>query len=111
MTTNPEATLMLNADPYWRRTQTASFLFQILRMRMAVLKLAKRISLPALIMQAEQDKSVLISGSRKLFDALASSDKIWKTYPNYAHDSEFEADRSQMDNDIVAWIGEHAGAQ
>ena len=110
MTTNPEATQMLNADPYWRRAETATFLLQILRMRMAVLKLAKRITLPALVMQAEEDKSVLISGSRKLYEALASSDKTWKTYPNYAHDSEFEADRSQMDSDIVAWIGEHAGS-
>ncbi len=63
-----------------------------------------------LFMQAEQDKAVLISGSRKLYEALASSDKTWKTYPNYAHDSEFEADRTQMDRDIVAWIGEHAGS-
>jgi alpha-beta hydrolase superfamily lysophospholipase len=108
MTTNPEAAALLNADPYWRRAQTASFLVQILSMRGAVLKLAKTITLPALVMQAEQDKAVLISGTRKLFDALASSDKTWKSYPDYAHDSEFEADRSQMDEDIAAWIGEHS---
>src|SRR5437764_10622397 len=57
MTTNTEAIQMLNADPYWRRAETASFLLQILRMRMALLKLAKRITLPALVMQAEQDKA------------------------------------------------------
>jgi len=103
MTTNPEAVEMLNADPYWRRAQTASFLVQILRMRMAVLKLAKTITLPALVMQAEQDKSVLASGSRKLYENLASHDKTWKIYPGYTHDSEFEADRLQMDEDIISF--------
>jgi len=33
---------------------------------------------------------------------------IRKTYPGYAHDSEFENDRSQLDNDVVTWIREHA---
>ena len=107
MTTNPEAVEMLNADPHWRRAETATFFVQFLRMRAAALKLAKSITLPALVMQAEEDKAVLISGSRQLYEALASSDKTWRTYPGYAHDSEFEADRSQMDEDIVAWIGEH----
>lgn len=110
MTSNPEAIEMLNADTYWRRKQTSSFLFQILLMRMAVLKLAKQITLPALVMQAGQDKSVLSSGTRKLYDALASGDKTWKGYPEYAHDSELEQDRSQMDNDIVDWISKHAGS-
>jgi alpha-beta hydrolase superfamily lysophospholipase len=109
MTTNPEAIEMLNADPYWRRVETASFVVQILRMRLAVPKLATSIMLPALEMQAEADKSVLISGSSKLFDALASGDKTWKTYPGYAHDSEFEADRSQLDNDITSWILDQHG--
>ena len=61
-------------------------------------------------MQAENDKAVLTSGSRKLYEALASTDKTWQTYPNYAHDSEFEVDRSQMDNNIVSWIQDHASS-
>jgi alpha-beta hydrolase superfamily lysophospholipase len=104
MTTNPEAIQMLQADTFWRRTQTSSFLVQILQMRLAVMKLAKSITLPALVLQAEEDKSVLITGTRKFYDALASSDKTWKGYPGYAHDSELEADRSLMDNDIMDWI-------
>jgi alpha-beta hydrolase superfamily lysophospholipase len=107
MTTNPGAVEMLNADPHWRRAETASFFLQIQRMRMPVLKLAKSITLPALVMQAGEDKSILASGSRTLYEALGSHDKTWKTYPGYAHDSEFEADRTQMDGDIAAWIREH----
>jgi alpha-beta hydrolase superfamily lysophospholipase len=108
MTTNPQAILMLENDPYWRRKQTASFLLQILQMRLGILKQATRITIPALVMQAEADKSITLPGSKKLYEALASSDKTRKTYPNYAHDSEFENDRSQMDNDLASWIQEHS---
>jgi alpha-beta hydrolase superfamily lysophospholipase len=110
MTTRQEAIEMLNADPYWRRKQTASFLFQILLMRLAVPRVAKQITLPVLVMQAGQDKSVLISGTRKLYEALASSDKTWKGYAEFSHDSEFEEEHSRMDSDIAEWISEHADA-
>jgi alpha-beta hydrolase superfamily lysophospholipase len=107
MTTNPEAVAMLHTDIHWQRTQTASFLVQLFIMRLGLLKQARRIGLPTLVMQAENDQSVLIPASHTLYTALASSDKTWKTYPNYQHDSQLEADRSQMDNDIVAWIHAH----
>lgn len=108
MTTNEEAVQMLQADSFWQRTQTLSFMFQVLLMRSAILKQARQITIPALVMQAEDDKAVLLAGSRKLYEALASSDKTWKTYAGYYHDSQFEEDRSQMDNDLVAWIREHS---
>lgn len=104
MTTNPEAIKMLQEDTFWRRTQTASFLVQILLMRLAVMRLAKRITLPILVMQAEEDKSVLTTATRKFYDALASTNKTWKSYPGYCHDCELEDDRSLLDNDIVSWI-------
>lgn len=111
MTTNPEAIQMLQADTFWRRTQTASFLIQILQMRQAVVRQAKSITLPVLIMQVEEDKSVVPAATRKFYDALASSDKTWKSYPNYSHDTEFEADRSLLDNDIVDWVHTHVKEQ
>ena len=104
MTTNPEAISMLENDPYWRRELSANFWLEILRLRLQVLKLAPRIILPALVLQAELDKSVIPQASRKLYEALASQDKTWKLYPNYAHDTELEAERAQLDQDIVEWI-------
>jgi alpha-beta hydrolase superfamily lysophospholipase len=106
MTTNAEAIKMLLADSYWQRAQTSSFMFQVLLMRSAIIKQARQITIPALVMQAEEDKAVLLEGSRKLYEALASSDKTWKAYADYDHDSQFEKDRSEMDNDLVAWMRE-----
>ncbi|HLY31918.1 MAG TPA: lysophospholipase [Ktedonobacterales bacterium] len=107
MTLNPEATTMLKADTYWVREETASFLFQITAMRMATLSQARKIRIPALIVQAEEDRSVVAAASKKAHDALASADKTWKTYPGYAHDSELEADRSALDDDIAQWVLAH----
>ncbi len=108
MTTNPEAVRMLDADTFWRKEETASFLFQIFLMRSGLLDKAKHITLPALVIQAEGDKSVVPEASHKLYETLASKDKMWKTLPNYEHDSEFEQDRSLLDNAIATWIDEHA---
>jgi alpha-beta hydrolase superfamily lysophospholipase len=108
MTSNLEAVRMLDADPFWLLKETASFLFQIFIMRSAVLDKAKQITIPALVIQAERDKSVVPEASHKLYETLASKDKTWKTLPNYEHDSEFEQDRSLLDNAIASWIDEHA---
>ncbi|HET9110458.1 MAG TPA: alpha/beta hydrolase [Ktedonobacterales bacterium] len=110
MTTNPEAITMLNDDPHWVRAQSASFLYQITRMRLAVMARARQARLPALVIQCEQDLAVVPSATRRMFDALASSDKTWKTYANFAHDVEFEPERAILDDDIAQWIKAHSDA-
>lgn len=110
MTVNAEAEKLLEADPYWVREESASFFWQITLMRGGVLKQAQQVNLPALVLQAGQDKSVVASASQEAFRRLGSADKTWKDYPTYAHDSEFEPDRSAMDDDIAAWIKAHVGA-
>jgi len=107
MTTNPEAVKLLNGDSYWVRAESASFLWQISLMRGKMLSQARRVTLPALVLQAGQDRSVVASASEGAFRQLGSADKTWKWYPAYAHDSEFEADRSAMDDDIANWIKAH----
>ena len=107
MTANPEAIHLLQNDTYWRRKQTSSFLYQIFLMRTAVLNNAKLINTPGLVMQAEADKVVMSEASHKLYETLANSNKMWKTFACYEHDSEFEADRTLLDNEVVTWITEH----
>ncbi|HLI05057.1 MAG TPA: alpha/beta fold hydrolase [Ktedonobacteraceae bacterium] len=108
MTTNPQALQMLHADIYWRKQVTSSLLFQTLRMRLAMTSIAQTITLPTLMLQAEADKAIIIKANQKFYEALASQDKTWKSYPNYGHDSEFEPDHSRLDADILAWIRQHA---
>ncbi len=104
MTTNEDAIRMLNADPLWQRQQSPTFLLQIQRMRSGILRQAERIHIPALVLQAEADRVVVPAATRQLYDHLGSADKTWIGYPGYEHDSQFERDRTRLDNDIVSWI-------
>jgi alpha-beta hydrolase superfamily lysophospholipase len=105
MTTNPEAVRMLEADTYWVRSESASFFYQIgLRMRTTALRQARAVHVPALVVQCESDLSVIPAASRRAYEALGSKDKTWKTYPGFAHDCEFEANRSVLDHDIAQWV-------
>jgi alpha-beta hydrolase superfamily lysophospholipase len=107
MTTNPDATRMLNADTYWVRAESASFFYQVTRMRTSMLRVARDVRAPALVLQSEKDLAVLSDASRACYQALGSADKTWITYPEYAHDFEFEPDRSALDNDLADWIMRH----
>lgn len=109
MTTNPEAISMLDNDPHWVRAESASFLYQVTRMRLNAIKRAQQVRLPALVIQCDGDKAVIAAASRRMHDALASVDKTWKTYANFAHDVEFEPERASLDDDIAQWIGAHSG--
>ncbi len=108
MTTNPEAIAMLKGDPLWVRAQSASFLYQITRLRLGVMTRARQTRLPALVIQCEQDLAVVPSATRRMYDALASADKTWKTYADFAHDVEFEPERAILDDDIAQWIKAHS---
>jgi alpha-beta hydrolase superfamily lysophospholipase len=107
MTASEEATAMLNADSFWVRAQSAAFLLQVTRLRTQMLRLAGAVRIPALVIQSEQDRSVVPAASRRAYEALGSTDKTWKSYPVYAHDFEFEPARAQLDDDLADWIMRH----
>jgi alpha-beta hydrolase superfamily lysophospholipase len=107
MTTDPEATALLNADSYWVRNQSRAFLYQVTRMRLAMPKRATQVRTPALVIQSERDTTLSQPATRAFYDRLASTDKTYKTYPGFAHDFEFEPGRSVLDDDIADWILRH----
>ncbi len=108
MTLVPEATRLLNADSYWVRQQSQSFLFQVTLMRGRVLAQARKVRAPALVIQAEGDQTLVQSATRRCYQELGSSDKTWKTYPEFAHDFEFEPRRDIVDADIAEWVLAHS---
>lgn len=99
---------MLNDDALWVRAESAAFLYQITMMRLKAVAQARKTRLPALVIQCEQDLAVVAAASRRAYDALASADKTWKTYANFAHDVEFEPERAILDDDIAQWIAAHS---
>ena len=105
MTTNPEAAAFLLADHFWVYERTKRFNYQIaFQMRGKVLEQAKKITIPALVIQGESDITVVPRESKHAFDLMASTDKTYLSLPGYEHDAEFHADRSQLDQALAAWI-------
>lgn len=108
MTTNPEAVRMLSDDPYWVVKRTASFYYQIaLRLKGQVLRRARQVRAPALVLQSGDDLAVVPSASHKCYLALGSVDKQWKLMPGMEHDTELAADRGVLDDEIAGWIARH----
>jgi alpha-beta hydrolase superfamily lysophospholipase len=107
MTLIPDAVRMLNDDTYWVRNQSESFLYQVTLLRSRVLAQARKVRTPALVIQTEGDATLVQAATRKCYEQLGSKDKTWKTYPNFAHDFEFEPGRSVLDDDIADWIMRH----
>jgi alpha-beta hydrolase superfamily lysophospholipase len=108
MTSNPEAVRMLGEDTYWVRVRTASFYYQIaLRMKGQLMRRARQVRAPALVLQAGNDRSVVPTASHKCYLALGSVDKQWKLLPGMEHDSELEPDRAELDDEVAGWIARH----
>jgi alpha-beta hydrolase superfamily lysophospholipase len=106
MTLNAEAVKLLLEDERWVRRRTASFYYQIaLGMRGKVLRQAKLVRAPALVIQVERDRSVVAKASQQCFKALGSADKQWLSIPEMAHDFEFEPARGPLDDAVVQWMG------
>ena len=109
MTTNPEAVRMLLADERWVRRRTASFYFQVaLQLRGQVLRRAREVRAPALVIQTEADRAVVAAASLECFKALGSVDKTWTSIPLLAHDFEFEPERGPLDDEIAGWMARFA---
>jgi alpha-beta hydrolase superfamily lysophospholipase len=109
MTLVPEATRLLDDDRYWVRNQSGSFLYQITRMRMQVLQMARKVHIPALVIQTLGDRTLVQKATRQCYLELGSKDKTWKTYAGMGHDFEFEVGRSVLDADMADWILRHRG--
>jgi alpha-beta hydrolase superfamily lysophospholipase len=105
MTTKPQAVELLRDDTYWVRDRSRSFLYQIgLQLRSQMLRRAREVRAPALVIQCDADLAVVPAASRQCFEALGSADKTWKTFPEFEHDFEFEPNRAVLDDEIAGWI-------
>ncbi len=109
MTSNPEADRFLQADRYWVSERTQRFYWQVaFLMRGKVLDEARKVTVPALVIQGEQDQAVVPAATKRAFDALGSQEKRYLTLPGYEHDAEFHSDRTELDAAIAEWILQHS---
>jgi alpha-beta hydrolase superfamily lysophospholipase len=65
---------------------------------------AAALTAPLLIVHGEQDRLIPVDGSRRLVDAVGSSDVELKVYPGLYHEVFNEPEREQVLDDVVSWI-------
>ncbi|MGH3558796.1 MAG: serine aminopeptidase domain-containing protein, partial [Mycobacterium sp.] len=59
---------------------------------------------PLLVVHGSEDRLIAIDGSRRLVDAVGSSDVELKVYPGLYHEVFNEPERDQVLDDVVSWI-------
>lgn len=83
---------------------TVSFMAASLRMTDELERIADRLRMPILMMQAGRDKIIDNARSKQLFDKLASPQKTLIQYPEARHTLEFEPKPDQFIDDLLAWL-------
>jgi L-alanine-DL-glutamate epimerase-like enolase superfamily enzyme/alpha-beta hydrolase superfamily lysophospholipase len=108
-TENPPYLDFIRNDPLAMREASAQFLIDAFLWDRALPR-RHDLRVPLLVMQAGRDPIVDIPATRRWFDRLESPDKSYREYPESGHTLDFEDDRQQVWDSIVAWLDDHAPA-
>ncbi|KAA8967497.1 alpha/beta hydrolase [Mycobacterium sp.] len=65
---------------------------------------AAALTAPLLVVHGSADRLVSVEGSRRLVEAVASSDRELKVYPGLYHEVFNEPEQGQVLDDVVSWI-------
>ncbi|MGQ0506629.1 MAG: serine aminopeptidase domain-containing protein, partial [Myxococcaceae bacterium] len=88
-----------NATPRWFTESLAA--------QEQVLPLAPSITLPVFVFCGQNDSIAQPAAARAFFDALGSSDKKFKEYPDMLHETMNELGKEEVVAEIVRWISSH----
>ena len=103
-TENPRFRAFVAADPQRLRAATARFYLETARLDRLAAAAARSIGRPVLLLAGGRDAIVDLEGTRAWFTSLASTDKIMKVYPDFAHILEFEEQWEAYLADLLAWL-------
>lgn len=65
------------------------------------------ITLPVLLLHGSEDELTPVSGSKSLYDHVASPDKTLKIYPGLYHEVHNEPEKDQVLGDVLDWLQRH----
>jgi alpha-beta hydrolase superfamily lysophospholipase len=104
-TANPEGQLFIAADPLGIRSGTAGLLATSTFIDRRLKRVPRRVTQPALLMLAGQDRIVNNARTLAFFQRIASPDKTVIEYPEAHHTLEFEPDPTRYAQDLITWLG------
>ncbi len=88
---------------------TARLAAEMMKAMQRVTDQARKINLPILILQGDQDRLVDPSGAEMLFERVGSKDKTLKMYEGLYHEVFNEPERDQVLKDMEVWLEAHLG--
>ncbi len=105
MSRDPEVEELRAKDPMIHRKISPRTYFDFLDARNRVLRDARRLAIPALLMHGEADSVVDIAGSNEVFAAAPKGLATLITYPDAYHEIFNDPARAQAVPDLVKWLG------
>jgi len=107
-TTTPQYLDFIRADRLRLLTATAQFFWETARLDRRRRDASARLQLPLLVLQGEDDAMMDVPKTREWFRALGVADKTYVAYPGAGHTLDFEPDRTQYLDDMLAWLSTRA---
>lgn len=102
---DPEVVSAYNTDPLVHHGKVpAGIARALLLVGETMPQRAPALTAPLLVVHGSQDRLIPVEGSRRLIEAVGSSDRELKVYPGLYHEVFNEPERDQVLDDVVSWI-------
>ncbi len=106
---DPEVCRLREADPLKHDLISPRLYFGLAEARQRVLREARRLHVPALLLHGEADRLVDVVGSREFAAAAPAPLARLITYPDGWHEMFNDRGREQVIRDVVAWLARGSG--
>ncbi|HZA83068.1 MAG TPA: alpha/beta fold hydrolase [Actinomycetes bacterium] len=103
-TANPPYRDYIRADPLRLLEATTQFFWETARLDRRRDRDTPRLVLPVLLLQGENDQMMDVPTTRRWFAGLAGDHNTYRAYPGAGHTLDFEPDRTQYLDDMLAWL-------
>ena len=103
-TANPPYLDFIRADRLRLLQATTRFFWETARLDRAPGARRRRLGLPLLLLQGEDDAMMDVPATRRWFSRLGAEDKTYRAYPGAGHTLDFEPDRGRYLADLRGWL-------
>jgi alpha-beta hydrolase superfamily lysophospholipase len=103
-TRDPDRIAFIRDDELGLHDASAQFLFDSFLWDHLLLRRAKRLRLPLLLLQSDTDPIVDTEAVKRWFGDVAATDKEAILYSDFDHLLDFDARRDQFRTDLLAWL-------
>jgi len=104
MSHDPEVVWRYRSDPLMHRVATARWFAEVQRAQAEVARVASRLAVPILVLQAGSDRIADLASTRRFFAAVGSPDKTLEVYGGFYHEVLNEVGKEQPWEAIAVWL-------